>query len=238
MINEKLTCILIDDDRMSLKILQSLVEKTDFLRLTGVFDNSIEAHKSLSKNNVDLIFLDVEMPDMNGLELMETLNQKPQIVLTTSKPQYAVDAFDYEVVDFLLKPIDNYSRFLKAALKAKANHEKVMSGLEHNHSINQIFIKIDSLLINFNLEQILWIEAAGDYIKIHTDNKPFLVHSKLRTVEEKLPSQDFARVHRSFMVRVDKIKNIDNGNLQVGSKIIPVSNSYRNNLMSKIRTLN
>lgn len=244
MIEKKLTCCLIDDDRMSLKILQSLVEKTDFLQLSGLFENPIDASQSLSIQGVDLIFLDVEMPDMTGLELLESLDRKPQVILTTSKAQYAVDAFDYEVADFLLKPIHNYARFLKAARKAKANHEKSEKFLENNkingdpHNKNQIFIKIDSLLVNFNLEHILWIEANGDYVKIHTDNKPILVHSKLRTVEENLPSHDFARVHRSYLVRLDKIKNIDNGNLQIGNKIIPVSSSYRSNLMGKIRTLN
>lgn len=234
--NEKLSCYLIDDDRMSLKILQSLVEKTDFLRLAGVFDNPIDAFKSLSEQKVDLLFLDVEMPEMSGLELLETIEQRPQIILTTSKPQYAIDAFDYEVADFLLKPIHNYARFLKAVCKAKANHEKIKKAPDRNNN-TQIFIKVDSLLVNFNLDQILYIEASGDYIKIHTGNKPTIVHCKLRTVEERLSSNNFVRVHRSFIVRLDMIKNIDNANLQVGSKIIPISNSYRSNLMSKISTL-
>ncbi|KEO72287.1 LytR/AlgR family response regulator transcription factor [Anditalea andensis] len=234
--NRNYTCVLVDDDLMSLKILRALIGKTPFLQLEGMFDNPIEAFKSLSEKKVDILFLDVEMPEMTGLELLDTLSEIPQIILTTSKYNYAVDAFDYDVADFLLKPIENYSRFLKAVRKAKANLEKP----EIEHVLNgtdQMFIKVDSLLVNFNLNDILHIEAFGDYIKIHTEHKIFVVHAKLRTVEEALPRNNFARIHRSFIVRLDKIKNIDPSNLEVGKKVLPISNSYRPNLLSKINTL-
>jgi DNA-binding LytR/AlgR family response regulator len=239
---EKLTCYIVDDDKISLKILESLVLKTDFLKLLSVFDDPLEASKALSDSKVDLLFLDVEMPEMNGFELLKNIEQKPQIILTTSKPQYAVDAFDFEVVDFLLKPILNYGRFLKAVRKAKANHDKLAKASEvsinNNDNNKQIFIKVDSLLVNFKLEDILYFEASGDYVKIYCNEKTIVVHSKLRTIEEKLPPLDFIRVHRSYIVRLDKIKNIDNANIQIGNNIIPVSSSYRTSLMRKIKTLN
>ncbi len=231
------SCVLVDDDRMSLKILQSLVEMTPFLHLSGVFENPIEAFKMLSELKIDILFLDVEMPEMTGLELLDTLSTPPQIILTTSKQNYAVQAYDYEVTDFLLKPINNYSRFLKAVRKAKSNLAPRVVSKSKEGGINHIFIKIDSLLVNFNLEKIIYIEAFGDYIKIHTEEKTFVAHSKLRTVEETLPTQDFARIHRSFIVRLDKIKNIDPTNLEVGKKILSISNSYRANLLAKINTL-
>jgi len=234
--NRVYSCILVDDDLMSLKILQSLVGKTPFLQVEGMYQNPVEAFKALSEKNVDILFLDVEMPEMTGLELLDTLSVLPQIILTTSKHNYAVDAFDYDVADFLLKPINNYSRFLKAVRKAKAKLEK--PAIEnHINGTNQMFIKVDSLLVNFNLTEILYVEAFGDYIKIQTEQKTFVVHSKLRTVEEALPANDFARIHRSFIVRLDKIKNIDPSNLEVGKKVLPISNSYRSNLMAKINTL-
>jgi DNA-binding LytR/AlgR family response regulator len=235
---EKLNCIIVDDDRMSLKILQSLVEKTDFLQLEGAYDNSIAAASVLMEKEVDILFLDVEMPDMTGLQLIETLERKPQIIITTNKEQYALSAFEHDAADFLLKPIENYSRFLKAVRKAKSNIEpKNAPVVSQKPTQDTIFIKVDSLLVNFDLKEALYIEAFGDYVKIHTDKKIYVVHSKLRTMEETLPGKDFVRVHRSYIVRIDKIKNIDTANLQVGNKIIPVSNSYRQLLFDKIQTL-
>jgi DNA-binding LytR/AlgR family response regulator len=223
---------------MSLRILQSLVEKTDFLQLDGTYDNSIEAAKALMAQEVDILFLDVEMPDMTGLELIETLQYKPQIIITTTKEQYAINAFEHDAVDFLLKPLESYSRFLKAVRKAKSNIQpKTAAAPAGKSSRDTIFIKVDSLLVNFDLREALYIEAFGDYVKIHTDKKTHVVHSKLRTLEETLPAKDFVRVHRSYIVRIDKIKNIDTGNLQVGNKIIPISNSYRQLLFDKILTL-
>ncbi|MDQ3291908.1 MAG: LytTR family DNA-binding domain-containing protein [Bacteroidota bacterium] len=240
---ETISCMIVDDDRMSLRILQSLVEKTDFLHLVQTFDNSIDAAKVLMEQEVDLLFLDVEMPDMTGLQLMEALEYKPQIIITTSKEQYALNAFNLDAVDFLLKPVDNYARFLKAVNKAKNNIRKAglnsttNDRVNQNEQANRIFIKIDSLLVNFDLCEVLYIEAFGDYVKIHTDKKFHVVHTKLRTVEDTLPENDFVRVHRSYIVRVDKIKNIDTANLQVGNSIIPISNSYRTALFNKIKTL-
>ena len=233
-----LQCLIVDDDKMSLRILQSLVEKTDFLQLVGTYDNSIAAANALMEKEVDILFLDVEMPDMTGLQLIETLNHKPQIIITTTKEQYAMNAFEHDAVDFLLKPIENYSRFLKAVGKAKANMKpKATPPLSGKTSGDTIFIKVDSLLVNFDLKEALYIEAFGDYVKIHTEKKTYVVHAKLRTMEETLPDKDFVRVHRSYIVRIDKIKNIDTANLQVGNKIIPISNSYRQQLFDKINTL-
>lgn len=234
--NRIYSCVLVDDDRMSLKILQALVEKTSFLQVEGMYENPVDAFKALSDKKVDILFLDIEMPEMTGLELLDTLSELPQIVLTTSKHNYAVDAFDYDVADFLLKPINNYSRFLKAVRKAKSNLDKPEVHYKFNGT-DQMFIKVDSLLVNFNLNDILHIEAFGDYVKIHTEQKVFVVHAKLRSVDEALPGKDFARIHRSFIVRLDKIKNIDPSNLEVGKKVLPISNSYRSNLLAKINTL-
>jgi DNA-binding LytR/AlgR family response regulator len=235
---DSIRCIIVDDDRMSLRILQSLVEKTDFLSLVGAYDNALQAARALMEQEVDLLFLDVEMPDMTGLELIETLERKPQIIITTSKEQYAMKAYDHDAADFLLKPIENYARFLKAVRKAMGNLRKpaapTPAGAE---PVNTVFVKVDSLLVSFNLKEVYYIEAYGDYVKIHTESKTFVVHTKLRTVEDTLPDRDFARVHRSFIVRIDKIKNIDTSNLQVSTKIIPISNSYRPLLLEKIKTL-
>lgn len=236
-----LSCLLVDDNRLSLRLLQALVEQTAFLRLEGAYENSIEAAQVLSEKPIDILFLDVEMPDMTGLELLDTLEQRPQIIITSAKKQYALDAFEYEVVDFLLKPIDNYARFLKAVKRAKSNLSKQQPApgpaAVTNQSSGQIFLKVDSMLISCELTDILWVEAFGDYVKVATPAKTHVVHAKLRAVEELLPAHSFVRVHRSFIVRIDKIKNIESTNLQIEKTIIPISNSYRRALMDRIQTL-
>ncbi|UZR95422.1 LytR/AlgR family response regulator transcription factor [Chondrinema litorale] len=234
---DKLDCIIVDDDSMSLTILEALIEKTDFLNLKAKFVNAIDTAAFLRKHDVDLIFLDVEMPEMSGLELLSTLTKKPQIILTTSNTKYAIDAFDYDVTDYLLKPIENYARFLKAANKALDSCKNTNAGILTEAEDQSFYVKVDSLLVKIDFTEILWIEAFGDYVKIFTDQKMFLVYTTLRTVEDKLPSTVFMRVHRSYIIRIDKIENIDQGNLQVKNKIIPVSNTYKPKLMDRIQTL-
>ncbi len=234
---DKLDCIIVDDDSMSLTILEALIEKTDFLNLKAKFVNAIDTAAFLRKHDVDLIFLDVEMPEMSGLELLSTLTKKPQVILTTSNTKYAIDAFDYDVTDYLLKPIENYARFLKAANKALENCRNNEAAILTEAEDQSFYVKVDSLLVKIDFSEILWIEAFGDYVKIFTDKKMFLVYTTLRTVEDKLPSAVFMRVHRSYIIRIDKIENIDQGNLQVKNKIIPVSNTYKPKLMDRIQTL-
>ncbi len=235
----KLDCIIVDDDPMSIAILKSLIQKTDFLTLSAQFTSAIEAANFLRKETIDLIYLDVEMPEMTGLELLSTLVKKPQVILTTSNSKYALDAFDYDVTDYLLKPIENYARFLKASNKAKENSMKGI-GVLHDQNTGMdryLFVKVDSLLVKIEYDSVLWVEAYGDYVKIYTNEKMYLVYTTLRTVEKELPTTEFMRVHRSYIIKLDKIENIDQGNLQIRDKIIPVSNTYKTKLMERIHTL-
>ncbi|WP_020528561.1 LytR/AlgR family response regulator transcription factor [Flexithrix dorotheae] len=231
---KKLTCIIVDDDLMSLKIMETLVARNTSLDLVGKFENAIEAANMLANQPVDLIFLDVEMPEMTGLEFIKTLNAPPQIILTTSKEKYALEAFEYEVTDYLLKPIENYARFLKAVQRAQKNIEEQNSAKEEGDSL---YVKVESLLENIKFVDIDFIEAAGDYVKIHTSKRMLLVYTTLRAVEKKLPESQFMRIHRSFIIRLDRIENIDISNLQIGRRIIPISNTYKNSLMERIKTL-
>lgn len=228
---KKLKCIVIDDDLVSLKVVESLIKQTDFLKLQKSFSDAVSALSYLSKEPIDVLFCDIEMPEMTGLELVKSLVNPPQVILISSKEKYALESYDYEIVDYLLKPIDSYPRFLQAAKKAKAKHEESKDGQKN------IFIKVDSLLINFDYTDILWVEAYGDYVKIKTEDKVYTVYSTLKAIEDKLPRNEFVRVHRSYIVRIDKIKNIDLHNLQVSNKIIPVSNSYKAHLMESINRL-
>ncbi len=230
----QLTCIIVDDDVMSLKIIKSLVDKTEFLELAGMFESALPAIQYLHQYEVDLIFLDVEMPEMTGLELIGKLIFHPQIIMVSSKEKYALDAFQYEVADYLLKPVESYARFLKAAQRARSKIEDNRTEILKS---NDIYMKIDSLLVKFNMNDILWIEAFGDYVKVKTQKKLHIVYATLKSVEKKLPSDRFIRIHRSYMVQIDKIDNIDLDNLQIDNKIFPIGNSYKKQLLKRINTL-
>ena len=228
MTKKGIKCIIVDDDPVSLKVLEALVEKTDLLQLEGVYSSSLEAAAALRRKQIELIFLDIEMPEMSGLDLIETLTYKPKIIITSGKEKYALDVFGYDVTDYLLKPVTDYSRFLKAVLKVRIDSSEVED--------ENIFIKVDSVLVNLDLKNILWVEAYGDYVKIHTEAKVYTVYSTLKAVEGKLGG-NFMRVHRSYIVNLKSITSIDPNNLQIGNRIIPISNSYKEELMTKIKTL-
>lgn len=223
-------CAIVDDDDLSIRLITEYINQTDDLNLVGTFTSAIKASNALSRESVDLIFLDVEMPDMTGLELIKSLDKKPQIILITSKKDYAIEAFEYQVADYLLKPI-SYSRFLKAANKARELFEVKQKSAS---TPKQLYIKEDSVLVNVSLNDIVWIEALGDYVTIHLTDKKHTVLTTMKSMDSKLPAEEFMRVHRSFIVRVDKINNLDGNMLVVGKKLIPIGKSYRKTLMDRL----
>ena len=226
----KLKTIIIDDDKFQLEIVSSFVKKTQFLILDGAFTNPLEGLDAIIGTSPDLLLLDVEMPELSGLDLIKSLKDVPQTIIITGKKDYAVEAFELDVLDYLVKPVDDYSRFSKAVTKAKENFTP------KNDKVGEsIYVRDESLLVNVKTKDILYFEAFGDYVKIGTEEKVFVIHSTLSRIEQRL-TDEFVRVHRSFIVRLDKIKNIDQGNLQTGEKIIPVSQSMKPKLMSKIST--
>ncbi len=231
---DKVSCIAIDDDFVALKIISSLINQTEFLELKGTYNDAIEGANAITKLKPQVVFLDVQMPDLSGMDILKNMENRPEVILVTSQGKFAVEAFEFDVTDYLLKPIENYGRFLKAVNKAVSN-------LKNESSVDvedkKLFVKSDSLLVSLDISSINYLEAYGDYVKIHTDEKTHIVYSKFKSVENKLSPKEFVRVHRSFMVRVDKIRNIDQANLQIGEKIIPVSNSYKSALLDRIKTL-
>jgi DNA-binding LytR/AlgR family response regulator len=226
-------CIIVDDDKISRELIRDYILDTPDLELLGEFPSAIEANNFLSKNHIDLIFLDVEMPKMSGIELLKSLDEKPIIILTTSQDKYAVEAFENEVSDYLVKPIE-YPRFLKAVNKAK-NTLRPMP--VDSYASDSIFIKVDSELINLPYKEIMWIEALGDYVNIITPTKKHVVLSTMKNIEGKLPPKEFIRVHRSYFVRVDKIKKISEDIILVENKLIPVSKSYKKELLERLNML-
>ena len=201
-------CIIIDDEKMARVILKTLCNEIQSLEVLEDFPNAIEAIKYLNKNRVDLIFLDIHMPGFNGLDFIRSLKNPPKIILITSDPNFAIEAFEYDfIIDYLLKPLQ-FDRFKKAIEKSKTKNLTLASN-ETNSSRkaieNDFYISIDRRLIKIDLPSIYLIEAKGDYIKIKTENKDYIVHSTLKKIEEKLPDSLFLKIHRSFIINLKKI---------------------------------
>ena len=212
-------CVAIDDEPLALQLTQSYAQQSGILNLVATF-----TEKEFLKNNlVDLIFLDIQMPDINGLDFFSSLEKKPLVIFSTAFSQYAVEGFNLDAVDYLLKPFE-FNRFLKAVTKAQELLEYRLSKeinegflfVKHNYQWNKIFFK-----------DIELIEALDDYIKIYTTTKPILVHMSMKTVSDKLPSNKFARVHRSFIVPLEKIESWNKNSLKVSGKTVPVSYTYQ-----------
>lgn len=231
---KELTCIAIDDEFIALKIITSLIEQAGFLKLLGSYQNSIEGTNAIIELEPDIVFLDVQMPEVSGLDIIKSLNKKPEIILITSQEKYAVEAFKFDVTDYLVKPIESYPRFLQAVTKAKDNIDRKEKQVTSGDSV---FMKIDFLLTKVMYETILYVEGYGDYIKVHTSDKTHVVYYKLSNIEKKLPSELFMRVHRSYLIQINKIDNIDQNSLLIGDHIVPVSSKYKPELLSRIDLL-
>jgi DNA-binding LytR/AlgR family response regulator len=230
----KFTCAIVEDDSISRQMIEGLAEKTDLLTIEGSFSSTPEAARWLHHNNVDLLLLDIEMPDLTGLELFHSLPYKPSVIIISGSPHYAVDAFELSFVDYLVKPIKDYSRFLAAVNKFVATRTAISHS---SKTASDLFVKIDSLLLKLKVEDILWAEAFGDYVKVQTKDKLHTIYTTLKKLEEKLSKKNFVRVHRSYLVNIHHITNIDSGNLEINKKVIPVSNTYKGELLSKISVL-
>lgn len=237
MVDEKVSCVIVEDDPVAQKVLEILVQKTAYLDLKKSFDDPVEASAYLQDEKADLIFLDMEMPGISGLQLIGLLDYQPAVIIVSGKEEYALKAFEHSVCDYLLKPLNDYSRFLKAVMKARESLETRSVRAKAGAKVGPLFVKVDSLLHSIDLSAILWIEAYGDYVKINTDQKMLMVLSTLKAIESKLPRSRFVRVHRSYIVNVKRIDNIDPNNLQIRDKVIPISANHRDGLLNKINLL-
>ena len=226
-------CIIVDDDPMSLQVIKHFVEKTNFLELKEEFQSAIDASNYLMEENVDLIFLDIRMPEMTGMDLVKTLEDDYEIVLVTSETDHAIEAIEYNVTDYLVKPIE-YNRFLKAAKKAKKNIENLIN---LNDNQKDIYVKSEARIVKIDLDDILYIEALADYVIINTSDKRHIVHSTMKGIEKKMPSKNFIRVHRSYIVNTDKIISMEDLNIKIGDKSIPIGASFKAAFMDKLNFL-
>ncbi len=233
-----MNCIIVDDDEQIRLLMETLVKETEFLRLVKTCSTAIEASNVLLKEKVDLIFLDVMMPGMSGLEFLKTLEGiKPQVIMITANKEFAAEAFDFDVCDFIVKPI-THPRFLKAVSKAKKIFDSnQIPAHKSTTTSDAIFVKFNSSLVKISAQDIFLIEALVDYIAIHTYNQKYILHSTMKEIKNKLPDTDFIRVHNSYIVRVDKITSIEGNNLIVNQKIIPISRSKQKDLMNRLKLL-
>lgn len=243
-----MNCIIIDDEETARMIIQQLCSQVDELNVIDDFPNAIQAIKFLNKEEVDLIFLDIHMPDFTGFDFIDTLKNPPKIILTTSDKNFALEAFEYEcIVDYLVKPI-TLPRFLKAIQKAESTttvattetstETQTESSLNTSSSEeNELYINIDRRLIKINIPTINLIEAKGDYVLIKTEKQNYTVHSTLKKVEEKLPTDLFLKVHRSYIINIKKIIDIEDNSVLIAKDVIPVSRSNRPELMKRLNML-
>jgi DNA-binding LytR/AlgR family response regulator len=224
-----MNCLIVDDDAMARTLLEHYVAQYGGLNLLASCENAPDAFRYLQKGDVDILFLDVEMPEMTGLELLESLSHKPHVVLVTAKQEYALEAFDLEATDYLLKPV-KYARFVKTMQRISKKQET------QSNQPNYVFIKTDGRLVKLDLADLQYIEAERDYMHLHTAKEKFIIHGTMKSFESKL-SSDFIRVHRSFIVRLDQIVDIADETIVIHKSVIPIGASYKETLKKRLNRI-
>ena len=237
-----MNCIIIDDEATARAIISQLCSNESSLNVLEEFPNAIQAIKYLNQNDVDLIFLDIHMPDFTGFDFIETIKNPPKIILTTSDANFAIQAFEYDcIVDYLVKPITP-DRFSKAIQKAESTAKPIKPKAKASDEVettsgNDLYVNIDRRLIKIDIPSIYLVEAKGDYIQIKTEEKNYTVHSTLKKIEDKLPDSLFLKIHRSYIINVDKIIDIEDNSVLIKKDVIPVSRSNRPELMKRLNLL-
>lgn len=225
---KKLKCLIVDDEPLALDLIESYVKRTPFLELAGRCASAFEAIEQLDAQPIDLIFLDIQMPDLSGIEFSRTLKDSPRVVFTTAFEEYALEGFKVDALDYLLKPF-NYEEFLRAANKAKEWFQLKNGQREASESSPFLYVKSEYKLIKINLNDILYFEGLKDYVKIHltSQDKPILTLMSLKALEERLPEDQFMRIHRSYIVNLEKIETIERSRIVIGDFAVVVAEQYR-----------
>lgn len=231
-----INCVIIDDEPLARKGLREYISDVDFLHLSGEYDNPLKATDIISKGGVQLLFLDIQMPKITGIEFMKTLQNPIPVIFTTAFPQFALDGFELNALDYLVKPI-SFDRFLKAVLKAKEYYEVRQSnevGKYMAEAHDHFFIKSDSRLVKIFFNEILYVEALQNYVVVHTAEKKYITYLTFKSVEEYLPASQFIKVHKSFIVSASKIDSIDGNDIRIGAHHIPISRNLKDDVMDKL----
>ena len=219
-----LTCIIVDDEPLAIRLLENFVERTPFLVLKASFTDSISALQTIKNDVVDLLFLDIQMPDLNGMELSRMVPSRTRIIFTTAFKEYAFDSYEVNALDFLLKPI-RYDKFLTAAEKARDWFERLPQPINNQHTT--VFLKVDGELQQVQLDDVVYVEGMKDYVIFHLSNRRLVTHMTMKTAEELLPTNNFMRVNRSYIVSLDKIRKVDrNDCIYIGNEIIHITDAF------------
>ncbi|PCH88259.1 MAG: DNA-binding response regulator [Flavobacteriales bacterium] len=228
-----MNCIIVDDDPLSRQVLRDLVAKTDILQLVTECSTAVKAINVLNKERVDLMLLDIQMPEISGFDLLSNLERKPLVILITGHKEFAAKAFEYNVTDYLVKPIE-FARFSKAIQRA---HDLFTLSSGANTDGGSFYVKVSGSLVKLNESDILWIEALENYMTINTLKDKYIVHFTMKSLQDKLPADQFIRVHRSYIVRKDKIDSISDDEICIGEERIPVGRTFKKELNKSINLL-
>lgn len=231
-----MNCIAVDDEPLALNVIKEFCEKVDFLNLIGTFSSPIDATKAINENAVDLIFLDIQMPHITGLEFLKSLTNPPLVIFTTAYSEHALEGFKLDAVDYLVKPIP-FNQFLKAVNKAYElfyyrTREEENPKAETN--TDYLMVRVDYSTVRVNFKDIKYIEGLKDYIKIYTGGRPLLTKSTMKNIQERLPGDEFIRIHKSFIINLSSIDKIENNRVVFGETWLPVGNFYRDEFLKCI----
>lgn len=230
-------CVIIDDEPLARKGLKEYIADVEFLQLIGEFDNPVKAMDILAKEEVHLLFLDIQMPKLTGLEFFKTLHHAPPVIFTTAFPEYALEGFELNALDYLVKPV-SFERFLKAALRAKEFYEVRQKNMTDSGAASStseyFFIKSDSRLVKIAYDDILFAEALQNYVVIHTHDKKYITYLTFKSVEDYLPSQKFIKTHKSYIVSAARVDSIEANDIRIGQHHIPISRNLKDEVMEKL----
>ena len=231
---QKISCIIIDDEPLARKGLKEYIAEVDFLDLNGEYNEPLKAVKQITDGSIQLIFLDIQMPRITGLDFLKSIKQPPPVIFTTAYPQYALEGFELNALDYLVKPV-SFDRFLKAVLKVKEFYEV----RQKNKSVPQaseeyFFIKADNKLVRILHDEILFIEALQNYIAVHTVFRKYITYLTFKSIEEYLPENRFIKTHKSYIVSASKIDNIEGNVISIGSHQVPISRTSREEVIERL----
>ena len=231
-----INCIIVDDEPMAREILENHLKRIDSIHIVGSCKNAVEAFNLLNSENIDLIFLDINMPEISGLSFAKSINKKIKIIFTTAYREYALDGFDLKAVDYLLKPI-SFERLFQSIHKFKNESLSFRQDVTQDIPVANgdfFFVRSDRKMIKINFSELDYVESLADYVKIHSNAKVVITRETISSIEAKLPKKDFLRVHRSFIVSINKIESFTNEFIEIQNKAIPISRSYKNDVKHRL----